>query len=155
MDQEINIGVDPGKGGAMAVNYKGKITTMNYDFVKCRDFINTLLSSGKKITVLMEDNVFYFSSKEGKKERPPLHLMKLSENQGIWEGWLNHSHVSFLKVRAREWQRKYSGLSGLKNKARKDKLKKIAIELFPEITVTEKNADALLLMRLAENVKQK
>jgi len=143
---KVTIGIDPGLGGGIAVNYAtDKVYTFNMpqDVDDLRDLAERITYPDSSNTVYIED-VPPFAGKQ----LPGARMFRLGENCGVIRGIFSGLYIKTVLVRPQEWQ----GALGLKKEkgmeqsAWKRELKQAAQELYPDIKVTLKTADALLIM---------
>ena len=139
----IVIGIDPGKGGGVGV-LRGKNITLRSTHIEPIGMANIIHSAqntsyieNEKLKVYIE-NVHAFPT-DGRSS-----AFKFGMNYGTWIGILGALKIEPIKVDPRVWMKSYSPLSKIK-KERKNELKNIAQELFPDVRVTLKTSDAALI----------
>jgi len=74
---------------------------------------------------------------------------KLGANYGYWRGVLQGLRIPFREVTPQKWQRAVLVPGKLQGPERKRALKQVAQERFPQLKVTLKTADALLMLNEA------
>ncbi len=141
----IILGVDPGKNGAIVrlyediVNVKEWTTTKDaWEFLKWVSY-PPIITKDCKVFAVLE-----------KVTRPA----KLVGNAGEWRGLLTALGISFKEVTPQIWQ-KHFGVFPKEKRARKNALKQKAQQLYPNLDITLKTADALLLAEYAKEVAWK
>ena len=139
----IVIGIDPGKGGGVGV-LRGKNITLRSTPIEPIGMANIIHSAqntsyieNEKLKVYIE-NVHAFPT-DGRSS-----AFKFGMNYGMWLGILGSLKIEPVKVVPMVWMKSYSPLSKIK-KERKNELKNIAQELFPDVRVTLKTSDAALI----------
>lgn len=152
-----NISIDPGASGGIAWKFLGKVEAFPMpdtwadvvDYV--RDIACRMETEGFTPIVHME-KVGGFCGKN----QPGSRMFNFGEGYGYIQGALCALNVKCVLVRPQEWQKALhlgtSKESGSKT-AWKNKLKAEAQRRFPELKVTLKTADALLLLDYAEGLK--
>ena len=147
MDNRIYIGIDPGKNGGIGIIFNDK--------AKCIKCPATVSEMADEIEILNEypdiqkqaiiESVWSFP-KQGVKS-----VFTFGQGYGQWLGILAAYKIPYIQVIPRKWQRHYGSLSKDK-KERKNQLKHLAQQRFPDIKITLATADALLLANyLKEN----
>ena len=137
------IGIDPGKGGGIAV-----ITDETVEIHNCPKTVDSMAHligmcltnvAAYRTKVFME-KVWAFPT-DGKAG-----LFTFGENYGQWQGILASHELEPTLVTPKEWQSHFEIEKGLKKNIRKKILKQIAIEKCPNTKkITLKTADALLI----------
>lgn len=136
------IGIDPGKGGGMAISHSDSTIdlrpwTVEHEHI---DYFRGL--EPRDYVVVIEDVPSFVSAATSNASS-----FKLGYNYGFIVGAVRSLGFSTHLVSPKEWQK---GLSGLKSNmgytARKRMLKDNAIRLYPDLNITNKTADAVLVM---------
>lgn len=148
MEGDIIIGIDPGMEGGICVYSDGNVLTHGMPET-LQDITNVLAGwAGAKFLGL---SIFAFV------EEPPWSMginkgvgsVKLHHNRGRIEGILSTCGIHIVNVRPQKWMKTF-GLGTRSSCASdtiwKNKLKSEAQRLYPDIKVTHKIADALLIM---------
>ena len=146
MTNKIRIAIDPGVGGAMAVQYPdGKIVATAFDCeATMRDELETVLAYDDTCEVHAVLERVRSMPGQGVKS-----MFTFGQNYGYWRGVLQGLRIPFHEVLPREWQRGLLISGKLKGAERKKALQQIAKERFPHLKVTLKTADALLMLNEA------
>ena len=119
--QKVIIGIDPGKGGGIAVSVKGVITEFHKYPTTQLDLYYTMheiLSNYKGIPLAYLEQVHAFPT-DGRSS-----AFKFGTNYGIWKGLLLGLQIDYKLVAPQTWMRKLA-LSKDK-KERKNQLKEMA-----------------------------
>ena len=137
------IGIDPGKGGGVAVITNETIQIHNCP--KTVDGMATLIGmclsdvAAYRTSVFIE-KVWAFPT-DGKSS-----LFSFGENYGQWQGILSANELDPVFVIPKKWQAHFKIETGLKKSVRKKILKQIAVDKFPKTKgITLKTADAILI----------
>tara|TARA_R110002110_G_scaffold147162_2_gene337569 strand:- start:836 stop:1273 length:438 start_codon:yes stop_codon:yes gene_type:complete len=134
----IYIGIDPGKAGGICFlngddikTFKCPATThdMAEELILARDI--------KKCIVILEK----VHSFPGQGVRS---VWTFAENYGTWLGILSALHIQYSLVSPQKWMKYYS-VPKMERKDRKNYLKQLAQQMYPDHKVTLYNADAILL----------
>ena len=137
------IAVDPGKGGGIAVlNHEGiHLHSMPESLA---DICAQLREYGAA-TVILEEVPKYCGG-----NRPESTTFVLAQNLGRIEGIVTAIGHPLVRVHPKSWQKTFSiSRDKAKSDQWKRRLKALACELFPQLDVTLKTADALLLLEHA------
>lgn len=151
MGELIKVGVDCGMSGGIAWRESGEAFAVAMP--KSRDALVSLIGDichERKVVAWVEDVPMFCG-----KNLPASRLGKLFHNQGLVEGMLAALGATVYLVRPQDWQKQMGcGTSrGLTKTEWKNNLKAKAVKMFPELRVTLKTADALLLLALGEQTK--
>jgi|TARA_Y100000310_G_scaffold199678_1_gene199696 hypothetical protein len=142
----VIIGIDPGVSGGVAVHYAGReVLTfpMPPEVDDVRDLFERITHPESVTTAYLED-VPPFAGKLF----PGSRMFRLGESCGVIRGVLSALYINTVLVRPQAWQ----GALGLKKEKGMDQaawkraLKEAAQVLYPDIKITLKTADAVLLM---------
>lgn len=142
----LKIAIDPGQAGAIAVQYpEGEtIATPFEDEGTMRD----LLKEVKEQANANED-VQIQAVLERVRSMPGqgvASMFKFGQNYGYWRGVLQGLEIPFHEVTPQKWQAGLHLASTVQGTERKKALKQIASERYPNLKVTLKTADALLML---------
>lgn len=136
----IIIGIDPGKGGGMAVI---RLSDDYFTAASCpetidemSEFIRTIKSETHHITCFLE-KVHAFPT-DGRSS-----AFKFGMNYGIWRGILSAFSIKTELITPQSWQKYFGKLPKIKQE-RKNKLKEIATKE-SNIKATLKTADAICI----------
>jgi Holliday junction resolvasome RuvABC endonuclease subunit len=144
------IGIDPGKSGGIAI-----INGKNASMEKCpkepigmASIINSV-----RTTAYIEDfeiiacieKVHAFPT-DGRSS-----AFKFGMNYGMWIGILASFKIPVIKVTPQSWMKKYQPLPKVKQE-RKQRLKEIAQNLFPDNKITLSTSDAVLIAEHCLNI---
>ena len=141
MDNRIYIGIDPGKNGGIGIIYN--------DQAYCMRCPATVLEMAKEINDCIElapdiqkqaiiEAVHSFPN-QGVKS-----VFTFGEGYGKWLGILAAYKIPYIQVTPQKWQKYFGSLSRDK-KERKNQLKHLAQQRYPDIKITLATADAMLL----------
>ena len=135
----INIGIDPGVGGGVAVIENGYIEAFNcHDTVKdMADYINKHRWDCINMFCVIEK--VHSMPKQG-----VVSTFTFGKNYGQWLGILASNGVPYKEVTPQTWMKFYGAMPKDKPK-RKKYLKHLAQSLYPNIKITLKTADAVLI----------
>ena len=149
---KLIIGIDPGKGGGVAILETTDDLYYSAKFPKELEKLSVMLESfvsrykASEICVMIE-HVHSFPTDS----RPA--AFSFGRNLGHWEGILSTYELEWDTVAPRTWQEHYD-IPVIKNKhERKNWLKDIAKSLFPETKVTLHVSDALLIANYAKEMQ--
>lgn len=141
------LAIDPGINGGWALGDSLEITSLK-SFTTEIEFID-FLSSNEIDKAVIEDVPAFVSSVTSNASS-----FKLGYNYGFEVGAIRAQKISLDLVKPRIWQ---AGIKGLKPKMgytqRKRLLADAARRIFPDQKVTQKNADALLILNWYYNSK--
>ena len=135
---KIYIGIDPGKSGGICFLMDDEIKTF-----KCptttHDMAEKLIISKniRKCTAVIE-RVHAFPG------QGVTSCFNFGYNYGVWLGILSALHIQYKLVSPQKWI-KYYGVPKMEKKDRKNYLKQLAQQMYPDHKVTLYNADAILL----------
>ena len=135
---KIYIGIDPGKSGGICFLMDDEIKTF-----KCptttHDMAEKLIISKniRKCTAVIE-RVHAFPG------QGVTSCFNFGYNYGVWLGILSALHIQYKLVSPQKWM-KYYGVPKMEKKDRKNYLKQLAQQMYPDHKVTLYNADAILL----------
>ena len=135
---KIYIGIDPGKSGGICFlmdddikSFKCPATThdMAEELILAKDI--------RKCTAIVE-KVWSFPGQGS------VSTFNFGYNYGVWQGILSALHIQYKLVIPNKWM-KYYGVPKMEKKDRKNYLKQLAQQMYPDHKVTLYNADAILL----------
>ena len=149
---KLYIGIDPGKGGGIAIICEEESWSQAYKFPKELEDLAPMIGtsmgsySTNEICVMIE-HVHSFPT-DG---RPA--AFSFGRNLGHWEGVLSTFELNKQTVAPRTWQEHYDIPIMPDKYERKRWLKEVAQELFPNIKVTLALSDALLIANYAKELQ--
>ena len=139
----IVIGIDPGKGGGIGV-LRGKNIKLESTPTEPTGMANIVHSAQNTAYIENEELKVYIENVHAFPTDGRSSAFKFGMNNGIWLGILGALKIEPIKVDPRVWMKSYQPLSKVKQE-RKNELKTIAQELFPDVKVTLKTSDAALI----------
>ena len=143
------IAIDPGKGGAFAVKppdspvkafcFQSEAQVLA-DLSKCLQWQGTCVYGAilERVHAMPGQGV--------------TSMFTFGANYGYWRGVLQALNVPFREVTPQRWQSGLNITAGLKGAERKRALAQVARERHPELKITLKNADAVLMLDYAKSV---
>lgn len=142
------IAIDPGAKGGFAISLPGDSATTFSMPGTLGEILRILeiAKAGGATTAYLEQLVKFAG-----RNMPSSAMATYASNHGKIEGMLAALHIRTIIVPPKKWQ-KVLGL-GVANKDRtawKNKLKQMAEQLYPHLTVTLSTADALLMLEAAK-----
>ena len=135
---KIYIGIDPGKSGGICFLMDDDIKTL-----KCpattHDMTEELILAKdiRKCTAVIE-RVHAFPG------QGVTSCFNFGYNYGVWQGILSALKVQYSLISPQKWMKHY-GVPKMEKKDRKNYLKQLAQQMYPDHKVTLYNADAILL----------
>ena len=152
------VAIDPGKNGAAAIRYRDN-EIFCYPFPSNRRDLVKIFTEMYKLGA---DDVAYIEAVSGYigTAHPGARMFNFGVNYGLLLGVLECCKCKVVNVFPRTWMKGLElGTRGERSKvAWKRHLKSVAAEMWPDVSVTLKNADALLILAYAineEKTKQK
>ena len=149
MDNRIYIGIDPGKNGGIGFIYN--------DLAYCKRCPATVLEMAEEIQTCIElapdiqktaiIEKVHSMPKQGVKS-----VFTFGEGYGKWLGILAAHKIPYTQVTPQKWMKHYGSLSKDK-KERKNQLKHLAQQRFPEVKITLATSDAILLANYLKEKK--
>ena len=136
------VGIDPGKGGAIAVMQpNGEISS-----VKMPDTTDKLVKHLRDLKELGYCKV-WLEKLHTMPMRGSIANFKLGMNYGMLKGILTALDMDFEEVTAKDWAKglEFESIPKEKYADRKRRLKEVAILMYPEKKITLINADAMLI----------
>ena len=151
MDNRIYIGIDPGKNGGIALIYN--------DVAVCKRCPTTVLEMAEVIESWTDRKEAGNLQKQAIIEavhsfphQGVRSVFTFGEGYGKWLGILAAHKIPYTQVSPQKWMKFYQPLSKEK-KDRKNQLKHLAQQRFPEIKITLATADAILLANYLKEKK--
>tara|TARA_Y100000310_G_scaffold243654_1_gene248189 strand:- start:22 stop:471 length:450 start_codon:yes stop_codon:yes gene_type:complete len=148
MDNRIYIGIDPGKSGGIGIIYNetayckrcpATVLEMSEEIKVCKELAPDI----QKIAIIEQ---VHSMPKQGVKS-----VFTFGQGYGQWLGILAAYGIPYTQISPQKWQ-KYYGSQPKEKKDRKNHLKHLAQQRFPEVKITLATADAILLANyLKEN----
>ena len=149
MDNRIYIGIDPGKNGGIGI--------IHNEIAYCKRCPATVSEMAEEIKVCVEMTpdiqktaiieLVHSMPKQGVKS-----VFTFGEGYGKWLGILAAHKIPYIQVTPQKWMKFYGKLPKDK-KDRKNQLKHLAQQRFPEIKITLATADAILLANYLKEKK--
>lgn len=156
MHKQIVIAIDPGTSGATTVQYSdGKVFAYGF---KSESEQKELIKNIKVSAAESNSRVVAYIEQVGGftgHNQPGSAMFNFGRNFGYHLALLDSAGFEVHLVRPQEWQKglpktpKLADRAAAKRKHKND-LKEVAARLFPHISVTLKNADALLILNYAQ-----
>ena len=156
-NQRRYVGIDPGKAGGIARLRRDEIDLFKMPST-IADVCDLLLKlSGHEVSALIERVSAGGSDTGGEKGRMgATSAFTFGEGYGVLQAALICNEIPFERIQPVKWQAIY-GLrkrTGETKTQKKNRHKAVAAELFPKITVTHWNADALLIAEYLRRLKE-
>ena len=152
----MRIAIDPGKTGAIAVMDWDKRVWVESMPATPRDTydrlseLSTLARHAEaSVCAHIEQVGLYFPGKNPQDDQKRMGaLLKLRQHLGELHGFMYALRIPFRDVMPRSWMKRVvtklpKGGSASSVKARKHRIKEVMQELYPDVKVTQQNADAL------------
>jgi len=141
---KITIGIDPGKGGGVAVydGYTSKYTAYNCpDTVEGMVNIIKLWSERASKTICYLERVHAFPT-DGRSS-----AFKFGMNYGIWQGILESFNVNIVLITPQAWQKYFAEEHGKFSKIKQERKKELKVIATNKsgLKATLKTADAILI----------
>ena len=141
MDNRIYIGIDPGKGGGIGLIYN--------DVAYCKKCPATVSEMAEEIKTCVDiapdiQKMAIIEAVHSMPNQGVKSCFTFGEGYGKWLGILAAHKIPYTQVTPQKWMRHYGSLSKDK-KDRKNQLKHLAQQRFPEIKITLATSDAILL----------
>ncbi len=140
------VGVDPGANGGIAMIYKDECTS--WRFPKDRKQLIKIIKAIKR-TNRVNRIVCYIENVHAFPTDARSRAFAFGKNYGVWLGMLTAFSLCYNKVTPSTWQSHFGSLPKEK-KDRKNKIKQIAQEHYPENKITLATADAILIALFAK-----
>ena len=146
-DNRVFIGIDPGKSGGcgIIVVEDGMETSINFKFPKDISLLSVGLMSIIPKGFSLEDVHVLVEHVHAFPKQGSVSTFSFGQNLGQWEGTLYANELDFLYVNPKEWIYWYGVKPGISKKERKRILLQRAKELFPNMKITFKVSDAMLI----------
>lgn len=144
------IAIDPGLSGGVAVSQFGKVECLPMpatqgDLLALLEILKRASDiEGEKIICVLEQVSGYAG-----KAQPGSAMFRFGENFGFIQGVVQALHIRLELVRPQDWQKDFSLGTSTQCASKtvwKNKLKAEAQRRFPQLEVTLKTADALLIL---------
>ena len=135
----INIGIDPGVSGGVAVIENGQIEAVN-----CQDTVKDMADYIKKHRWDCIDMFCVIEKVHSVPGQGVRSVFTFGKNYGEWLGILASNGVPYKEVPPETWMKYYGAMPQVRTK-RKNHIKHLAQSLYPSIKITLKTADAVLL----------
>jgi crossover junction endodeoxyribonuclease RuvC len=150
------IGIDPGANGAYTVIYEdGKMEVNNLP--ESFELVETLkdlmpLESDIKVICYLEKVGGHVAGRSS----PGSYMFNFGQGYGILKGVMMALGIPFMLVRPQDWQKGIGGLvpGGENQASRKHALADEAKRRHPDLKVTLKNADSILIADFAERMER-
>ena len=141
MDNRIYIGIDPGKNGGIGIIYN--------ELAYCKRCPATVSEMAEEIKVCVEmtpdiQKTAIIEAVHSFPHQGVCSVFTFGEGYGKWLGILAAHKIPYIQVTPQKWMKFYGKLPKEK-KDRKNQLKHLAQQRFPEIKITLATADAILL----------
>lgn len=148
---KVVIAVDPGVSGGIAVFSRSEISTYALEKTDPRELFRNLANGAGcdsyQLVAYMEKVGGYIPTKEGEGQ-PGSRMFVFGEAYGYMRGLMDGYHIPFKLVLPQVWQRGIPGRRG-EYSSRKKALHAHAKRLFPNLTFTKAEADALGILHYA------
>ncbi len=150
------IGIDPGVSGGVSVQYPdGTVKAFS-----CPETVHEMASLLKEIPNYDWDYVAVLEFVHAMPGQGVTSMFTFGKNYGRWQGILAALQIPYKLIRPREWQKYFGGMPTKKKnekaskhqQRRKTHLKELAQSRHPELKITLKTADAVLLMDYGREV---
>lgn len=148
------VAIDVGLGGAIAMWRDGRITVvkMPRDLRELSRYIEYIQSISKNPIVFCEHVQMRPQDSQGGKQ---FGIVKMLKNYHQIETLIKSKSMPFIPVLPITWQTRLKiYIRGEDYQERKKRLKKISQDFHPELKVTLKTCDALLILRFARHMMQ-
>ena len=141
MDNRIYIGIDPGKNGGIGIIYN--------DLAYCKRCPATVSEMAEEIKTCIElapdiQKQAIIEAVHSFPHQGVRSVFTFGEGYGKWLGILAAHKIPYIQISPQKWMKYYAPLPKDK-KDRKNQLKHMAQQRFPEIKITLATADAILL----------
>ena len=137
------IGIDPGKGGGVAATTGDLSLTSKCPetIADMADLLDNMISMGDKPFAIIE--AVHSMPGQGVKS-----MFTFGQGYGTWLGILAALKIPYMQVSPQKWMKHYGVMPKVK-KDRKHHLRHLAQQRYPELPITLKTADAVLLAHYA------
>ncbi len=141
MDNRVFIGIDPGKAGGLAVIYND-----TYRAIKCPNTVQEMANELIALKNISQDISMYaiIEAVHSMPGQGVKSVWTFGQGYGQWLGILATLKIPYIQVTPHKWM-KWFGPMPKDKKDRKNHLKHLAQQRYPEANVTLYNADALLI----------
>ena len=151
MDNRIFIGIDPGKSGGIGILYND-----SYNVVKCPNTVHEMANELLLIKEMGPDIPIYaaIESVHSMPGQGVKSTFTFGQGYGQWLGILATLKIPYIQVTPHKWM-KWFGSMPKPKKERKNHLKHLAQQRYPNVNITLAVADAMLIATyLRETNKQ-
>ena len=141
----IVVGIDTGKRGGVAILSERKVKLINTpeEPIGMADIIGSVTNSAY---IEHEDLFVYIENVHAFPTDTRSSAFKFGMNYGMWWGILASYKITPVKVHPRNWMKEYTPLPKEKL-PRKRELKERGQRMYPDVKVTLRTSDALLIAR--------
>ena len=151
MDNRIYVGIDPGKNGGIGIIYN--------DLQYCRKCPTTVTDMSEEIKVVMgiAPDIQKYAIIESVHSMPRQGVKSVftfGQGYGQWLGILASHEIPYIQVTPQKWM-KFYGVMPKDKKERKNKLKHLAQQRFPNLNITLATSDAMLLANYLKETRKK
>lgn len=149
------IAIDPGAKGAIAIRMEHDIVSIQAMPETCTDLANLIREAKLTADENNDDIVAYLEEVHAMPGQGTVSMFTFGQGYGHLEQVLADFRIRTIKVRPSKWEKALSltDKKGTEKREHKNKLKRRAQELFPNIKVTLVNADALLISEYAYQIE--
>lgn len=139
------IAVDPGASGGIALNINGVVEAHAY---RSDAQVLALIRPARIVVAYMEQVGGFVGDKD---KSPGAAMFNFGDGYGYYRGLFGALDIPLVLVPPQKWMRAtLPGVIGMEKPQRKRALKEFAQSLHPELAVTLLTADALVILRYAE-----
>ena len=151
MDNRVFIGIDPGVSGGIGIIYNDRaiVKATPPTIKEMADIVQEIIDISPDIPMYAIIEQVHSMPAQGVKS-----VFTFGQNYGSWLGILALARIPYIQVTPHKWMKHYGSMPKEK-KDRKNHLKHLGQQRFPNIKITLKTSDAILLANyLRENNKQ-
>jgi hypothetical protein len=151
MENRVFVGIDPGKSGGVSILYNN-----SYNAIKCPNTVQEMAMALVSIKGMAPDIPIYacIESVHSMPGQGVKSTFTFGQGYGQWLGILATLKIPYIQVTPHKWM-KHFGPMPKEKKDRKNHLKHLAQQRYPNVNVTLAVADALLIATyLKETNKQ-
>ena len=151
MDNRVFIGIDPGIKGGIAFIYNDTyyVKATPGTVAGMADELITLKQMGPNLAMYCAIELVHSFPGQGVAS-----TFKFGMNYGQWLGILATLKIPYIEVTPHKWMKHYGSLPK-ERKDRKNRLKHLAQQRFPDIKITLATADAVLLCNYLKETNKK
>jgi len=142
----LNVAIDPGKSGG--------ICAFNEDHTliqKCPETIKDMADLMKEIKSLSDDVFTIIELVHAFPGNGSVSSFKFGRNYGEWLGILASLEIPYVQVSPNKWM-KHFGAMPKEKKDRKNHIKHLAQQRFPDLKITLATSDAVLMALYAKDI---